>query len=100
MKAQSVDHDAHDDGIQHIKDDNGNEPELLKNDIPNEGQQPIEPLGTVTGADNLKKIHDVVKQAKSNGRSKWGEGNNGYAQPKTHADKASRSVHSYCGSNQ
>lgn len=92
MKAQSLDHNAHDDGIQHIKDDSGNEPELLKNEIPNEGQEPVEPLGTVSGADNLKKIHQVVKQAKSSGQSRWGEGSSGYAQPKTHADKASRYV--------
>ncbi|TIA71934.1 hypothetical protein E3P89_01930 [Wallemia ichthyophaga] len=93
LKSESLDHDAHDDGIQHIKDDSGNEPQLLKNDIPQDVQnhdKPFEPLGTVTGADNLNKMHQLVKQAKNSGQSRWGDGSNGYAQPKTHADKASR----------
>ncbi|TIB77414.1 acetyl-CoA synthetase-like protein [Wallemia mellicola] len=91
LSAQSVDHDAHDDGIQHIVDDNGNEPQELKNEIPEQEQKkPAEPLGHVSGADNLRKIHDFVTQAKNAGQSKWGDGDNGYAQPKSHTDKASR----------
>lgn len=91
MNAQSADHDAHDDGIQHIVDDNGNEPQELKNEIPEqEPKKPTEPLGHVSGADNLRKIHDFVTQAKNAGQSKWGDGDNGYAQPKSHTDRASR----------